>query len=65
MEDYAILYLRDGKATCCSFSIIFFRGTQFTFTIWKSFQKGLGSRVKISMTFILKLMGKEHNVETL
>ncbi|WMV59071.1 hypothetical protein MTR67_052456, partial [Solanum verrucosum] len=26
------------------------RGTQFTFQIWRSFQKGLGTRVKVSIT---------------
>jgi len=41
-----------------SLSIIFDRGTQFISQFWKSFQKGLGTRVKISMAFHLQTDGQ-------
>ena len=50
VEDYAKLYLREMvKLHGVPLSIISDRGTQFTSQFWKSFQKGLGTRVKLSM----------------
>ncbi|WMV51419.1 hypothetical protein MTR67_044804 [Solanum verrucosum] len=47
-------------------SIIFDCGTQFTSQFWKSFQKGLGTRVKLSTTFHPQIDGKaEHTIQTL
>ncbi|WMV41364.1 hypothetical protein MTR67_034749 [Solanum verrucosum] len=47
-------------------SIISDRGTQFTSQFWKSFQKGLGTRVKISMTFHPQTDGQEEcTIQTL
>ncbi|WMV32364.1 hypothetical protein MTR67_025749 [Solanum verrucosum] len=39
-------------------SIISDRGIQFTSPFWKSFQKGLGTRLKLSMTFHPQTDGK-------
>ena len=36
--------------------IIFDRGTQFTSKFWESFQKTLGTQLRFSTEFILKLM---------
>ncbi|MCQ8082127.1 hypothetical protein NP492_23680, partial [Salmonella enterica] len=51
-EDYAKMDLREMvKFHGVPLSIISDRGTQFTSQFWKSFQKGLGTRVKLSTTF--------------
>ncbi|WMV18649.1 hypothetical protein MTR67_012034 [Solanum verrucosum] len=51
-ENYAKLYIREMvKLYGVSFSIISNRGTKFTSQFWKSFQKGLSTQVKHSMTF--------------
>ena len=42
-----------------SLSIISCRGPQFTFHFWKSFQKGLGTQVKLSKTFHPQKDGQE------
>lgn len=60
MEEYAKMYLREilrlhGKPL----SIISDLGTQFTSKIWKSFQKRLDTRVKLSTTFHPQIDGKE------
>jgi len=58
-EDYAKLYIKEMvRLHNVPLSIISDRVTQFTSQFWKSFQKGLGTRDKLSTTFILKLMGK-------
>jgi len=47
-------------------SIISDRGTQFTSQFWKSFQKGLGTKVKLSTTFHPKTDGQvERTIQTL
>ncbi|WMV37905.1 hypothetical protein MTR67_031290 [Solanum verrucosum] len=52
VKDYAKLYLREMvKFHEVPLSIIFDRGTQFTSQFWMSFQKVLGTRVKLSTTF--------------
>ena len=51
-EDYAKLYIREMvKLHGVPLSIISDRGTQFTSHCWKSFQKGLGTKVKLSTSF--------------
>jgi len=51
-EDYAKLYLREMvRLHGMPLSIISDRGTQFISQFWKSIQKGLSSRVKLSTTF--------------
>ncbi|WMV13915.1 hypothetical protein MTR67_007300 [Solanum verrucosum] len=66
-EDYAKLYLREMvRLHGVPLSIISDRGTQFTSQFWKSFQKGLGTRVKHSTTFHPKIDGQvEHTIQTL
>ncbi|WMV30137.1 hypothetical protein MTR67_023522 [Solanum verrucosum] len=66
-EDYAKLYLREMvRLYRVPLSIIFYRGTQFTSQFWKSFQKGLGTRVKLSTTFHLQIDGQEERtIQTL
>ena len=47
-------------------SIISYRGAQFTAQLWKSFQKGLGSKVNLSTTFHTQTNGnKELTIQTL
>ena len=47
-------------------SIILDRGTQFTSRCWKSFQKGLGTHVKLSTAFHPHTHGQaEHTIYTL
>ncbi|KAH0633271.1 hypothetical protein KY284_036057 [Solanum tuberosum] len=51
-EDYAKMYLREMvKLHGVLLSISSDRGTQFASQFWKSFQKGLGTKVKLSTTF--------------
>ncbi|WMV45900.1 hypothetical protein MTR67_039285 [Solanum verrucosum] len=58
-EDYAKLYLRAlVRLHGVLLSILSDRGTQFTSKFWKSFQKGLVTKVKLSTTFNPKQMGK-------
>ncbi|KAH0714923.1 hypothetical protein KY284_007828 [Solanum tuberosum] len=66
-EDYAKLYLREMvRLHVVPLSIIFDRGTQFTSQFWKSFQKGLGTKVKLSMTVHPQTEGQaEHTIQTL
>ncbi|WMV25734.1 hypothetical protein MTR67_019119 [Solanum verrucosum] len=50
----------------CPFSIISDRGTQSTSQFWKSFHKGLGTKVKLSTTFHPQTDGKEEStIQTL
>ena len=47
-------------------SIISDRGTQFTSHFWKSFQKGLGTKVKLSTVFHPQTDGQaERTIQTL
>ncbi|WMV54891.1 hypothetical protein MTR67_048276 [Solanum verrucosum] len=51
-DDYAKLYLMEiVRLNGVTLSIISDRGAQFTSQFWKSFQKGLGTKVKLSTTF--------------
>ncbi|WMV18493.1 hypothetical protein MTR67_011878 [Solanum verrucosum] len=51
-ENYAKLYLKEMvRLNGLPLSIISDRGTQFTSQFWKSFQKGLGTRVKLNTAF--------------
>ena len=51
-EDYAKLNTREiVMLDGIPLSIILDRGTQFTSNFWKSFQKGLGTKVKLSEDF--------------
>ncbi|KAH0722658.1 hypothetical protein KY290_005316 [Solanum tuberosum] len=52
VEDYAKLYLQEVvRLHGVLVSIILDRGAQFTAQFWKSFQKGLGSKVNLSTAF--------------
>ncbi|KAH0754748.1 hypothetical protein KY290_025018 [Solanum tuberosum] len=58
-EDSAKLYLREMvRLHGVPLSIISDKGTQFTSQFWKSFQKCLGTKVKLSMTFHLQTDGQ-------
>uniref|UniRef100_M0ZUK4 Retrotransposon protein n=1 Tax=Solanum tuberosum TaxID=4113 RepID=M0ZUK4_SOLTU len=58
-EDYAKLYLREMvRLHGVPLSIISDRGTQFTSQFWKSFQKELGTKVKLSTNFHPQTDGK-------
>ena len=51
-EDYANLYILEVvRVHGVIVLIISDRGAQFTAQFWKSFQKGLGSKVNLSTTF--------------
>jgi len=66
-EDYAKLYMREMvRLHGVPLSIISDRGTQFISQFWKSFKKGLGTRVKLSTTFHSQTDGQvEHTIQTL
>ncbi|WMV25598.1 hypothetical protein MTR67_018983 [Solanum verrucosum] len=66
-EDYSKLYVREMvKFHRVPLSIIPNRGTQFTFQFWKSFQNGLGTSVKLKMTFHPQIDGQvECTIKTL
>ena len=66
-EDYAKLYIREiVKLHGVPLSIILDRGTQFTSHFWKSFQKGLDTKVKLSTTFHPQTDGQaERTIQTL
>jgi len=60
VEYYAKLYIKEMvRLVGVRLSIISDRGGQFTSQIWTSFQKGLGTRVKLSTTFHPKTDGQE------
>ncbi|WMV33498.1 hypothetical protein MTR67_026883 [Solanum verrucosum] len=67
MEDYAKLYLREMvRLHGVPLSIISNRSTQFTSQFWKSFQKGLGTRVKLRTTFHPQIDGQaKRTIKTL
>ena len=51
-EDYARIFI--NEIVCrhgIPLFIILHRGAQFTSTFWRSFQKGLGTKVKLSTAF--------------
>ena len=51
---------------CIPLSIILDQGAQFTFRFWKSFQEGLGTKVKLSTTFHPQTDGQaDRTIQTL
>ena len=66
-EDYARLYIHDlVRLHGIPLSIISDRGTQFTSHFWKSFQRGLGTRVKLTTAFHPQTDGQaERTIQTL
>ena len=67
VEEYAKLYLREMvRLHGVPLSIISDRGTQFTSQFWKSFQKGLDTRVKLCTNFHSQTDGQgESTIQTL
>ena len=52
MEDYVKIYIdKIVELRGVPWPIISYRGPQFTFNFWKSFQKGLGIQVNVNTTF--------------
>ena len=52
------------EIVCCHgilLSIIFDRGAKFTFRFWRSFEEGLGTKVKLSTTFHPKTVFQAEN----
>ncbi|KAH0728122.1 hypothetical protein KY284_003987 [Solanum tuberosum] len=66
-EDYARLYIHDlVRLHGIPLSIISDHGTQFTSHFWKSFQRGLGTRVKLTTAFHPQTDGQaERTIQTL
>ena len=66
VEDYDKLYINDiVRLHGVPLSIISNKGPQFSSNFWKSFQKGLGTQVNISITFHPQKDGKtEHTTQT-
>ena len=66
-EDYAKLYLNEiVNFYGIPLSIISDRGAQFTSHFWRSFQKGLGTQVKLSTDFHPQMYGQaKHTIQTL
>ena len=66
-EDYAKLYLQEVvRLHGVLVSNISDRGAQFTAQFWKSFQKGLGSKVNLSTAFHPQTDGQaERTIQTL
>nr|XP_009800441.1 PREDICTED: uncharacterized protein LOC104246331 [Nicotiana sylvestris] len=66
-EDYAKLYIKEiVQLHGTPLSIISHHGAQFTANFWKSFQKGLGTRVNLSTAFHPQIDGQaEHTIKTL
>ena len=57
-EDYAKIFI--DEIVCCHgimLSIIFDRGAQFTSRLWRLFQEGLGTKVKLSTIFHRQIDG--------
>ncbi|WMV30106.1 hypothetical protein MTR67_023491 [Solanum verrucosum] len=67
VEVYGKLYIREiVKLHGVPLSIISDRGTQFTSHFWKSFQKGLGTKVNLRTSFHPQRDGQEeHTIQTL
>ena len=58
-EDYARIFI--DEIVCCNdilLSVISDRGAQFTSRFWRSFQKGLVTKVKLRTAFHLQMGGK-------
>ena len=66
-EDYPMLYLQEVvRLHGVPVSLISDRGAQFTMQFWKSFQKGLGSKVNLSNAFHSQTNGQaERTIQTL
>ena len=66
-EDYDKIYINEiVRLHGVLLYIISVKGPQFTSHFWKSFQKGLGTKVNLSMTFHPQTDGKEeHTIQTL
>ena len=66
-EDYDKLCIREiVKLHGAPLSIIFDIGNQFTSQFWRSFQSGLGMKVKISTAFYPQTIGQaERTIRTL
>ena len=66
-KDYAKIYLtKIVRLQGVPLSIISDRGPQFTSHFWKSFQKGLGTQVNLSITFYPHTDGQaERTIQTL
>ncbi|WMV57643.1 hypothetical protein MTR67_051028 [Solanum verrucosum] len=61
-----IIYLREVRPHGVLVSIISDRGAQFAAQLWKSFQKGLGSKVNLSTVFHPQTSGQaEHIIQSL
>ena len=59
VEDYAKIFI--DEIVCCHgimLSIIFDRGAQFTSRLWRLFQEGLGTKVKLSIAFHPQMDGQ-------
>ena len=67
MEDHAKILLDDIVCRhVIPLSIILDRGTEFKFRFWRSFQKGLGTTVKLNTTCYPKMDGQaERTIQTL
>ena len=65
-KDYSKLYINEiVRLHEVSLSIILDRGHQFTCHFWKSFQKGLGTQVNLSITFPPQMDGQaDHTIKT-
>ena len=66
-EDYANFYIKEMvRLYVVSFSVISNRCPQFTFHLWKSFEKCLGTQVNLSTIFHPQMDGKvENTIHTL
>ena len=66
-EDYARIFI--DEIVCLHgipLSIISDRGAQFTSRFWRSFQEGLGTKVKLSTSFYPQTDGQaEHTIQSL
>ncbi|XP_075083495.1 uncharacterized protein LOC142167236 [Nicotiana tabacum] len=66
VEDYAKLYIQEiVRLHGTPLSIISDRGAQFTTNFWKSFQKGLGTRVNLSTAFHPQANGRAERTQNL
>ncbi|MCF7184074.1 hypothetical protein L3H42_11295, partial [Corynebacterium sp. MC-13] len=66
-EDYAKLYIHElVRLHGVPLSIISDHGAQFTSHFWRSFQRGLGTKIKLSMAFHPQTDGQaERTIQTL
>ena len=66
-EDYAKLNIHAlVRFHGVPLSIISYHGAQFTSHFWRSFQRGLGTNIKLSMTFHPQVDGQaERTIQTL